>query len=82
MMELPLHPYYPLGALLSGPDFVPNTFSTIGLVAVFTAGCVVILGSALFIASQINPNLKNVDRLLIMWFVLCEWCSAVETAFP
>jgi cholestenol delta-isomerase len=72
MMELPLHPYYPLGSLLSGPDFVPNTFSTLALVVVFAIGCVVILGSALLIALRINPNLKNVDRLLIMWFVLCE----------
>jgi hypothetical protein len=71
-MELPLHPYYPLGSLLSGTDYVANTFDTLALVAVFAVGCVVILGSALLIALRFNRNLKNVDRLLIMWFVLCE----------
>jgi cholestenol delta-isomerase len=71
-MELPLHPYFPLGILLSGTEFVPNTFGTLALVAVFAIGCAVILGSALLIAIRINPGLKRSDRLLVIWFVLCE----------
>ncbi|EPE26087.1 EBDP4 [Glarea lozoyensis ATCC 20868] len=70
-MELPLHPFYPLGALLSGTEFVPNTFGTLELVAVFGIGCFVILGSALLIALRVNPKLNYADRLLVMWFVLC-----------
>jgi hypothetical protein len=71
-MELPLHPYFPLGIALSGSDFVPNTFGTLALVGVFGIGCFLILGSALLIAIRANPDLKSSDRLLVIWFVLCR----------
>ena len=66
-----LHPYYPIGILLSGGVFVENDWHFRTLVLTLAGACAVILALALGIAHVVNPGLKNSDRLLVSWFVMC-----------
>lgn len=67
-----IHPYYPIGILLSGGIFVENDWHFQTLVLTFAGACTAVLATALLIAHVANPGLKNADRLLVLWFVLCE----------
>ncbi|KAL9115942.1 MAG: hypothetical protein Q9227_000310 [Pyrenula ochraceoflavens] len=64
----PLHDYYPLGLELV--DYVANVWSFQILLAIFGAGCVMVLGTTYLVTSQVSPGLSKIDRLTVLWFVL------------
>lgn len=66
---LPLHPYFPLSVAL--PSYVANSLSTISLLAIFGAGCVVIFGITHLFIQSTRPTLSSGESLATFWFVLC-----------
>jgi len=67
-----LHPYYPVDIIFSGGVFVENDWHFRTLVLTLAGSCAVILAVALAVAHVVNPGLKNSDRLLVSWFVMCK----------
>jgi hypothetical protein len=61
------HPYCPADLILS--DYVPNDLDAIRLMGGFAAVCTVLVS----IAYLVNDDLKFTDRLVVVWFVICEW---------
>jgi len=66
------HPYYPLGAQLSGGVFTPNTWDVLSLILSFLAALAVLLVVTLAVVTKVNPNLKLSDQLLALWFVMSK----------
>ncbi|KAI2791014.1 hypothetical protein POX_c03868 [Penicillium oxalicum] len=62
------HPYYPLGAGISG--YSPNELSTVGLLIKAGGGCAVLLGLTFTLVSYTRPKLRVNDRIAVLWFVL------------
>ena len=60
------HPYYPAGLVL--PGYVPNELDATRLMVTFASMCTLVFG----IAYLINDDLKFSDRLVVVWFVICE----------
>jgi hypothetical protein len=60
------HPYYPADLILRG--YVPNDLDATRLVVTFGSTCAVVFG----IAYLVNDDLKFSDRLIVVWFVICE----------
>ena len=71
-MVQPPHPFYPLEANIVG--YLANQYSTITLLSIFAAGCVVILGATHVLAGRLNPRLPSGEKWAILWFILCELC--------
>lgn len=71
-MVLTSHPYYPQGALLSGNNFIANTWSVPTLVQVFAIDCASLLAVTFVIVRQANPSLKFTDQWKVLWFILSE----------
>ncbi|KAI9887509.1 MAG: hypothetical protein M1823_000688 [Watsoniomyces obsoletus] len=63
------HPYYPLEAEIVG--YLANEYSTPMLLALFVAGCAVIIGVTSLMVNGRNPNLPTAEKATIMWFVIC-----------
>lgn len=63
------HPYYPLGAGISG--YSPNELSTVELLIKAGGGCAVLLGLTFTLVSYTRPKLRVNDRIAVLWFVLC-----------
>ncbi|KAH8592955.1 EBP domain-containing protein [Bisporella sp. PMI_857] len=66
----PLHPFYPLGLVLSGGVYVANDWDLLTLILVFFSGWAAILAVTLALVKKINPRLKRSDQLLVLWFIL------------
>jgi cholestenol delta-isomerase len=71
-MILTSHPYYPEGVLLSGNNFVANTWSLPTLILVFATACTSLLAVTLVVVRQANPILKLSDQWKVLWFILSE----------
>lgn len=63
------HPYYPLAADIVG--YSPNQTSVLDLLVSAGGGCALLLGLTFAVASYVRPTLRMVDRIAILWFVLC-----------
>jgi len=72
----PLHPYYPLEIEIAG--YLANDYSVPQLLAIFGAGCAVILTFTHFVAKARNPSLPKGEIVRIMWFVLCMCFKSEE----
>ncbi|ETN46876.1 uncharacterized protein HMPREF1541_01065 [Cyphellophora europaea CBS 101466] len=66
---LPSHPYSPPSIAI--PNFVPNDKDTAELLISFSAIWIPIFGVAWWMASRYNPSLKSLDKIILLWFVLC-----------
>jgi len=69
----PPHPYYPLEIEIAG--YLANDYTVPQLLAVFGAGCAVILAFTHYVAKARNPSLPKNEIVRIMWFVLCKSMS-------
>ncbi|KAH6658516.1 3-beta-hydroxysteroid-Delta(8),Delta(7)-isomerase [Truncatella angustata] len=67
--DAPLHPYYPLGVVITG--FVAKTLSTVEILSIFTATCLSILVPTWAYIRRYRPHLSLGDRSIALWFVLC-----------
>ena len=65
----PTHPYYPVEIEIAG--YLANDYTVPQLLAVFGAGCAVILAFTHYVAKARNPSLPKGEIVRIMWFVLC-----------
>jgi hypothetical protein len=64
----PLHPYYPLHAIID--PYLENEWHFITLLAIFAAGCVTIFSATNLVVKRVRPNLSTSELLTILWFVL------------
>ncbi|KIW43714.1 uncharacterized protein PV06_04787 [Exophiala oligosperma] len=64
----PLHPFYPAGVEIA--NFVANDKTVAQLLAVFAAGCAVILGATWLLTGRLAPRLKTMDKVIVLWFCL------------
>lgn len=69
----PPHPYYPVEAQLVG--YLANEWSVISLVSTFIGGWAALLGATLALLSFLRPNLKNADKIAVLWFILSTFLS-------
>ncbi|KAI1371092.1 emopamil binding protein [Hypoxylon crocopeplum] len=67
--EAPLHPYYPIGVVITG--YVAKTLSTLEILGIFTVTCLSILAPTLLYIRRTRPHLPSGDVLTALWFVLC-----------
>ena len=66
----PPHPFYPVEANIIG--YLANEYSALELVGMFALGCVLILGSTLFLLNTWNPRLEGKEKASVIWFILSE----------
>lgn len=66
----PLHPFYPVGVEIA--NFVANDKTVAQLLAVFAAGCAVILGATWLLAGNLAPRLRTMDKVIVLWFCLSK----------
>lgn len=66
----PSHPYYPVDIEIAG--FVLNNLTVEQLLAAFATGCTVIFSATWLLTSIMAPRLKNVDKMIALWFCLCK----------
>lgn len=66
----PLHPFYPLGVEVV--NYLANDKDVLQLLTSFAIGCAGILSLAWFAASKCAPQLRAVDKLVVLWFTLSK----------
>lgn len=64
-----LHSYYPPNVRIQG--YVPNTLSTIQILAIFTSTLSSILIPCFFLIRRIRPTIPKTEMATALWFVLC-----------
>jgi len=63
------HPYYPLEVEIVG--YLANQWSTVKLLAIFSAGIAAIFSCTYAMVKRTRPNASRADYAAILWFVLC-----------
>jgi len=63
-----LHPFYPQNIILS--NYIPNDWDVPALITAFVATWALISGVTLAVVRKQNPDLKSLDQLLVLWFIL------------
>lgn len=63
------HSYYPPGVVIAG--YVPNTLSTLQILAIFTTTLTSILVPCYFLIRRVRPAISTADMAAALWFVLC-----------
>lgn len=64
-----VHPYYPLGVVIT--DYVAKTRSTPEILAIFVATCTSILAPTWLLVRRNRPTLPASELATVLWFVLC-----------
>ena len=72
----PPHPFYPLGVEIVG--YLANKWSVSALLGIFLGGWVVILGVTWVLVALFSPRLRQMDKLVILWFILSKFDSIQE----
>ncbi|KAK5166657.1 uncharacterized protein LTR77_008201 [Saxophila tyrrhenica] len=67
-LSMQQHPYYPLDSVI--PNYVPNTWPVLALLAAFFGVCTVLFSSTYYLAKSLNPRISRNELVTIMWFVL------------
>lgn len=65
----PLHPFYPLDAILDG--YVQNTWGLGGILLVFGIGCLAVMVTTSIVTRAFSPSMRESDQACVMWFVVC-----------
>lgn len=73
------HPYYPKNAQILG--FVPNTSSLGELLVRSGSTLSITIITAVWLAAKFNPRLSLADKLVVGWFLLCEYMSKNQSWF-
>lgn len=68
------HPYCPTDLVL--PGYVPNDLDATRLMATFAFVCALVF----IIVYLVNDDLKFSDRLVVIWFVICECILLSDSA--
>lgn len=69
----PSNPFYPIGVEVVG--YLANKWSVPALLGIFLGGWVVILGVSWFSVGWISPKLRQMDKLVVLWFILSKFDS-------
>lgn len=65
-----LHPFYPLGVEIV--NYLANDKDALTLLTIFLAGWVVILALTWWGVSKTSPQLKVLDKWIVLWFFLSK----------
>ncbi|KAI0198773.1 EBDP4, emopamil-binding protein [Astrocystis sublimbata] len=63
------HSYYPKGVEI--PNYVPNEWSTLTLISMFAAACVIVLTTAKAMAINANSRITSSELSKALWSTLC-----------
>ncbi|KAJ3475981.1 hypothetical protein NLG97_g9280 [Lecanicillium saksenae] len=63
------HSYYPPGVAIAG--YVPNTLSTVQILAIFTSTLTSVLAPCYFLIRRVRPSISTAEMATALWFVLC-----------
>ncbi|KAI0554203.1 3-beta-hydroxysteroid-Delta(8),Delta(7)-isomerase [Xylaria curta] len=69
VLNAPLHPYYPLGAVI--PGYVAKILTTQEILAIFVTTCLGILIPAWLYIRHARGDLPSGEVFIALWFVLC-----------
>lgn len=73
---VPPHPFYPVGIEIA--NYTANDRDVLTMVTTFLGGWVVILGLTWLVAGQLAPQVKRLDKLILIWFVLSTAALGLE----
>jgi cholestenol Delta-isomerase len=76
----PPHPFYPLEVDIVG--YLANKWSVPYLLGIFLGGWLVILGLTWASVSWVSPQLRRVDKVIVLWFILSRVCPLQDVQSP